>query len=290
MTAPEPQRVAIFCKPAAPATAVLQRVVDVLERHGIEMLPDENTTRALGNHAEPVLRSVAARQASLVVSVGGDGTLLSSARAVGATGVPILGVNLGSLGFLTETRCEEVAEVLVSALEGRAVLEDRSVLQVWRDGDTGTPDGIALNDVVFSNQQMARLISLSLIVDGEWVTDYRADGLILATPTGSTAYNLAAGGPLVMPGVDALLATPICPHSLSQRPLILPRRARVTVRLPETGPTDQVQVTLDGQVGFPLTQGGHVDVAVAPYTVRLVRPAGRSFFSTLRNKLGWGHP
>ena len=281
--------VAVFCKPHVEARGVLQRVTEVLRQHGAEMLADENTALALGTAAAGD-RTALARRAQLVVSIGGDGTLLAAARAVGTRETPILGINLGSLGFLTETRGEDIGEVLGAALEGRATVERRRALQVTHDGEAPGPEGVALNDVVFSNQNMARLFWLSLFVDGEWVTDYRADGLILATPTGSTAYNLAAGGPLVVPAVDALIATPICPHSLSQRPLILPGEAVVTVRLPDGAKDDHVQVTLDGQVAFPLKPAEHVEVRLAPHAVHLIRPAARTFFSTLRNKLGWGHP
>lgn len=287
--AERPVPVGVFCKPEAEATGAIQRVLEVLRQHGTLVLPDDNTAQAVGVPSAGSREDIAARS-RLVVSVGGDGTLLATARAIGRREIPILGVNLGSLGFLTETRCEEVGEVLGAALEGRALIERRRVLQVTHDGEDPRPDSVALNDVVFSNQHMARLFWLSLFVDGEWVADYRADGLILATPTGSTAYNLAAGGPLLVPGVDALTVTPICPHSLSQRPLVVPGDARLSVRLAEGSGADGVYVTIDGQVGFPLEAGEQVDVCFAAHAVHLVRPGGRTFFSTLRGKLGWGHP
>ncbi|MCE5248042.1 MAG: NAD(+)/NADH kinase [Candidatus Polarisedimenticolia bacterium] len=284
-----PRAVAVFCKPRAQARGPLQRVAEELRRRGVEMLFDENAREALGlERSFPRERAV--ELADLVVSVGGDGTLLAAARAVGARETPIVGVNLGSLGFLTETRCEDVSEVLDAALEGRATIEERRALQMTRDGEAPRPDGLALNDVVLGNQTMARLTSLSLAVDDEWVTDFRADGLIVSTPTGSTAYNLAAGGPLVCPSVDALVATPICPHSLSQRPLILPGNAKVSIRLAEGQPATDIVVTLDGQVSFPLAPGETILLSFAAHRVRLIHPGGQTFFSTLRNKLGWGHP
>jgi NAD+ kinase len=284
-----PAKVAVFCKPRIAAPAVLQRVAEAVGQLGAEMLPDENAARILGlrNGQD---RAALAAQAQLVLSVGGDGTLLASARVVGPREIPILGINLGSLGFMTETRGDEVREVLGAALAGRAPIERRSVLQLKLDGETPERDGIALNEIVVSNQKMARLVTLSLVVDGEWVTDFRADGLIFSTPTGSTAYNLAAGGPLMVPSVDAMVITPICPHSLSQRPIILPGRATIGVRIVEGPNSDDVVVTVDGQVAFPLRPGETVGIARAEHGVNLVRPAGRTFFSTLRNKLGWGHP
>ncbi len=291
MSANRIEAVAVFSKPHPDAPAVLRRIARALERHGARMLPDTTTAEALGlAESAGLRREEAAGSAGLVVSVGGDGTLLSAARSVGEREVPILGVNLGSLGFLTETRCEEVDQVLDLALRGRAPIDERTVLAVTLDGEPGPGNGFALNDVTFSKSDLARLFSLTLYVDDEWVADYRADGLILATPTGSTAYNLAAGGPVVVPGVEALVITPICPHSLSQRPIIVPGRCRVTIRLAEGQAATNVRVTLDGQTGFPLEPGSEVRIARAAHVVRLVRPPGRSFFAVLRDKLGWGHP
>ncbi|MBP7147206.1 MAG: NAD(+)/NADH kinase [Acidobacteria bacterium] len=288
MSLPErARRVAVFTKPHPDAPAVLRRVAACLERHGAELLPDEVTAEALGI-ATSFPRRELGRDADLAVVVGGDGTLLGAARAVNAHETPILGINLGNLGFLTETRCEEVDEVLGAALVGKAAVDPRAALAVTLNDEPPAEGGIALNDVTISKVGVARLFTLSLFVDGEWVTDYRADGLILATPTGSTAYSLSAGGPVVAPDVDALLVAPICPHSLSQRPLVLPGRARVTIELPEGQRADGVQVTLDGQVDFPIAPGDTLRVAHAAHGVRLVRPTRRSFFSLLRDKLGWG--
>ncbi|RMG46213.1 MAG: NAD(+) kinase [Acidobacteria bacterium] len=279
--------VALFSKPHPEATAVLRRVAASVQRRGLRLVTDVETAKALGRE-DGLPRAEAARRADLLISVGGDGTLLAAARAVSGAGTPILGVNLGSLGFLTETPCDELDQVLEAAIEGTAPVEIRHALQVRRDGEPTKPENTALNDVVFSKRDLARLFTLSVFVDDGWVADYRADGLILATPTGSTAYNLAAGGPVVVPRVDALVATPICPHSLSQRPLILPGSARVTVTLAEGQGAADVQVTLDGQVGFPLEPGERILVQRSPNPVRLIRPPGRSFFSVLRDKLGWG--
>lgn len=288
MTKAEDTAIAVFSKPHQEAVEVLTRIADLLRRRNIALLADESTARALGL-PDWISREKAVERARMVIAVGGDGTLLASARAVGPAEKPILGVNLGSLGFLTETRCEEVEEVLTAALEGQAPVHLRWALTVRKDSQSSDGRRIALNDVVFSKSDLARLFSLSLFVDDQWVADYRADGLIISTPTGSTAYNLAAGGPLVLPGVDALLVTPICPHSLSQRPLILPGDARLAISLTEGSKAGNVQVTLDGQVGYPIESGEKIFVHRSSHPVRLIRPPGRSFFWVLRDKLGWGH-
>ncbi len=286
---PEQRAVAVFSKPHPEAPAVLRRVFSSLDRLGCEPLPDEDTARTLGLDAS-LSREEAARRADLAVVIGGDGTLLASARAIGARETPILGINLGHLGFLTELRCDEIDDVLAAALAGRAPLERRPLLAVSHNDDQPNDQHLALNDVVISSSSAVRLFTLSLYIDAEWVTDYRADGLILSTPTGSTAYSLSAGGPVVVPSVDALLVTPICPHSLSQRPLVLPGTTRIRVVMPEGRPRTTVQATMDGQVAFPVLPGESVMVERAPYSSVLVRRPGRSFFSVLRNKLGWGHP
>ena len=286
---PEQRAVAVFSKPHPEAPSVLRRVFSSLDRLGCEALPDEDTARTLGLDAF-LTREEAAHRADLAVVIGGDGTLLASARAIGARETPILGINLGHLGFLTELRCDEIDDVLAAALAGRAPLERRPLLAVSHNDDQPDDQHLALNDVVISSSSAVRLFTLSLYIDAEWVTDYRADGLILSTPTGSTAYSLSAGGPVVVPSVDALLVTPICPHSLSQRPLVLPGTTRIRVVLPEGRPRTTVQATMDGQVAFPLLPGESVTVERAPFSSVLVRRPGRSFFGVLRSKLGWGHP
>jgi len=280
--------VAVFCKPHPQTANVIACIEAVVRGRGMQLLLDRSSAESVGASTSSE-RESAARAARIVVSLGGDGTLLASARAVGSAETPILGVNLGSLGFLTETRREEVSRVLELALDGKARVQERRALEVLMDGVDADGKQVALNDIVLSKSSLARLFSLSVFVDGEWMSDYRADGLIISSPTGSTAYNLAAGGPLVVPGVDALIVNPICPHSLSQRPLILPGESEVAVSITQGQRPSNVQVTLDGQVGFPIEDGERVTVRRARHVVRLVRPPGRSFFNILRDKLGWGH-
>ena len=218
--------------------------------------------------------------------LGGDGTLLSMARAVGDLGVPILGVNLGGLGFLTATARDEVVPALEAALAGRMAIDERMMLgaRLVRQGQP-TAEYVALNDVVLTTSAMSRIFALAVAVDGRHATAYRADGLIISTPTGSTAYNLSAGGPILFPTMDAVVLTPIAPHTLSNRPIVLPGTQRIDVTLR----TDQeVMLTMDGQVGVPLREHDTVQVQQAAARIRLVRFPDRDFFSVLRTKLKWG--
>jgi NAD+ kinase len=226
----------------------------------------------------------------MVVVLGGDGTLLSVADCIGAagSGIPMLGVNFGSLGFLTEVTLPELYPSLESALAGTARIEDRMMLRsiTWRHGATFA-DHIALNDVVITKGARSRMIDLSVSVGDEFVTRVKADGLIVATPTGSTAYNLAAGGPIVQPTLDALLLTPIAPHTLTNRPIVIPAASPVRVQ-PMIEERDEVYVTFDGQAGFQLEEGDDIRICRADQTLRLIRPSTRSYFEVLREKLKWG--
>ncbi len=225
----------------------------------------------------------------LIVVLGGDGTLLSVADCVGAAGVdvPILGVNFGSLGFLTEATLSELYPSLDAALSGRARVEERMMLRAMtvRAG-AALPEHLALNDVVITKAARARMTDLSVSVGDEFVTRVKADGLIVATPTGSTAYNLAAGGPIVQPVVDAIVLTPIAPHMLTNRPIVIPASSLVRVQ-PQMNERDELYVTFDGQAGYQLEAGDEVRIRCAERRVRLLRPSTRSYFELLRQKLKW---
>jgi NAD+ kinase len=225
----------------------------------------------------------------LVVVLGGDGTLLSVADCVGAAGVdvPILGVNFGSLGFLTEATLPELYPSLEAALSGQARVEERLMLRAttMRAGAT-LPEHLALNDVVITKAARARMTDLSVSVGDEFVTRVKADGLIVATPTGSTAYNLAAGGPIVQPVVDAIVLTPIAPHMLTNRPIVIPASSLVRVQ-PMMAERDELYVTFDGQAGYQLQAGDEVRIRCADRRVRLFRHSSRSYFEILRQKLKW---
>ena len=229
-------------------------------------------------------------QVGLVLVLGGDGTLLSMADCIGRAGVnvPILGVNFGSLGFLTEVTLPELYPALEAALAGQAPVEERLTLTatITRSSSAPTSD-IAVNDVVINKGARSRLIDLEISVGDGLVTTVRADGLIIATPTGSTAYNLAAGGPIVQPSVEALVLTPIAPHTLTNRPIVIPSSSSVRVK-PRMEERDEVFVTFDGQAGCELHAGDEITVCRAREPMRLIRPATRSYFEVLREKLNWG--
>ena len=226
----------------------------------------------------------------LVVVLGGDGTLLSIADAIGAagSGIPMLGVNFGSLGFLTEVTLPELYPSLEAALGGKARVEERMMLNsTTTRGGAAFAAHITLNDVVVTKGARSRMIDLSVSVGDEFVTRVKADGLIVATPTGSTAYNLAAGGPIVSPAMDAVILTPIAPHTLTNRPIVIPAASPVRVQ-PLIEDRDEVFVTFDGQAGFQLEAGDEIRICRAERTLRLIRPSTRSYFEVLREKLKWG--
>jgi len=263
-----------------------------LQEHGAEAI-FETATAAL-MPASPTRRvaekSSLVSEVGLVLVLGGDGTLLSMADCIGRAGlnVPILGVNFGSLGFLTEVTLPELYPSLEAALAGRAPIEERLTLRATIARSTDAPSTeVAVNDVVINKGARSRLIDLSISVGDGLVTTVRADGLIVATPTGSTAYNLAAGGPIVQPSVDALVLTPIAPHTLTNRPLVIPSSSTVRVK-PMMEERDEVFVTFDGQVGCELHAGDEINICRASQPMRLVRPATRSYFEVLREKLNWG--
>jgi NAD+ kinase len=282
------RRVGIVAKPdAARAPEVVTRLVDWLGARGIEVTLEKETAGIV-----PAVRASAANKAELpglsdlLIVLGGDGTLLSMARAVGDLGVPIMGVNLGGLGFLTATTLDEMLPSLEDALEGRMVVEERMMLaaRVVRNGAV-VCEHMALNDMVITKSAMSRIISLTVSVEGQYATAYRADGLILSTPTGSTAYNLSAGGPIVAPSVDAIVLTPICSHTLTNRPLVLPAAHRIEVTILSD---QEIMLTVDGQVGVGLRERDVVQMVKAIPHIRLIRFPQKDFFSVLRTKLKWG--
>ncbi len=282
----EVRRVGVVLKRSSREALELGRQLLVeLERLGVEPVVDRESGPLVGAEDGPSRLELPA-QVDLVVVLGGDGTLLSVTRGeVGET--PILGVNLGTLGFLTEHPVEAMFPMLHRALEGTARVERRERLEVTvRTPGRDPVVRRALNDAVINKTALARMIVLSVHVDGEFVSRFRADGLIVATPTGSTAYNLSAGGPILVPTLEVMLITPICPHTLTNRPIGVPLDAAVEVRLESL--SEEVYLTLDGQEGFPLSPSDLVEIRRCPQPVHLVVDDATSFFQVLHHKLKWG--
>jgi NAD+ kinase len=265
-----------------------------LRSRGVEAVYETDTAALAGlapNDAPTTTRDLLPGAVDMIVVLGGDGTLLAMAARIAKSDrdIPILGVNFGSLGFLTEIRIDELMPSLERVLEGKATLDERAMLQatVHRD-DVVFDTRIVLNDVVFTKGALSRMIELSVSVSGGFVTRVKADGLIIASATGSTAYNLAAGGPIVHPRVDALVLTPIAPHTLTQRPVVIPDSAVVEVRPRAHGIPDDVFITYDGQSGYPLTESDVIQVRKSEHVMRLVKGPARGYFEVLREKLKWG--
>jgi NAD+ kinase len=257
-----------------------------LRDRGIRVVFDEETAREIGDE-DGFPRDTLPRGTDLALIAGGDGTLLSVARAAAPRKVPVLGVNVGSLGFLTELQPDEAMEALERVVRGDYGLDERQTLRVrYRRGGKLYREYALLNDVVITKSALARMITLDVRFDRDKVATYTSDGLIIATPTGSTAYNLSAGGPILDPRMKAFVITPICPHTMTYRPLVVPESGRVEVILRDT--REEVYLTLDGQVGFPMGLGDSVRVDNHPDPLRLVRVTGRTFFEVLRRKLRWG--
>ncbi len=271
----------------AEIASVAPKLIEWLEGRGLAVLYDRETGSCLANGGRERSREDLATAVDLLIVLGGDGTLLSAARSLGDHPVPILPVNLGGLGFLTSVTFAELYPILEDILAGRSRVSERTLLdtQVLRDGKTVARHR-ALNDAVLNKGALARIIDLNLHVDGDYVCNYKADGLILSTPTGSTAYSLAAGGPIVYPKVAAFVVTPICPHTLTNRPLVIPDTSRVEINF--RAGDEPVFLTIDGQVGVELNRADRISIAKAAHPLRLVRPARKTYFEILRSKLKWG--
>jgi NAD+ kinase len=235
------------------------------------------------NDRHVVDRATMPAHADLILVLGGDGTLLAVADIVGQSDcdTPILGVNFGSLGFLTEITRPELFPSLEAAIEGRVEHDERMMLQ----GTIGEQSHVALNDIVFTRVALSRMVDT---VGDQFVTSVRSDGLIIASPTGSTAYNLSAGGPVIHPAMDAIVLTPIAPHTLTHRPIVIPASREVRIRASSGNAGAEIYVTFDGQRGFPVQEGDEVSVTRAAKPIRLVRAASRNYFEVLRKKLKWG--
>jgi NAD+ kinase len=278
----------IACKPLKETVAAMvPPLVAWLRQRDIDVSVDEETAACTDCGVRVLPREQLAENVELLIVLGGDGTLLSAARALKGHKVPILAVNLGGLGFLTSVTREELYPVLEQVVAGKQQISERMMLnaQTIRDGSPAEQQ-IALNDAVINKAALARMLDFDVYVDRAQVGRYRADGLIVATPTGSTAYSLAAGGPIVHPHLDAFVITPICPHMLTNRPLVIPDTSRVEIDI--AAAEEPVYLTLDGQVGFQLLPNDRVAISKSSSRVYFVQSPQKTYYEVLRSKLRWG--
>ena len=260
------------------------KIKEWLESRGIQVFLKEMPQDDSVGEESPLLPTDIER----LIVLGGDGTLLGAARKMGIYGIPILGVNLGGLGFLTETSHSELPEMLRLMVENKLDIQERTMLKTTVKREEREIFSFSvLNDAVINKRTLARIIDLEVYINKEFLTIFRADGLIISTPTGSTAYNLSAGGPIVHPTVGAFIITPICPFTLSNRPIIVPDSSVIEVKIREKNDSSVV-LTLDGQVGFDLKYNDKIMLSKSPYVIRLLKPSNRSYFHILRTKLKWG--
>lgn len=293
MTISSIKRVGIVLKPNQPdALKTMCELATWLAGRGITLLGGseierERIEQQTGCAVEEVEPEKLAASVDLILVLGGDGTMIATARMMGNTEVPVLGVNYGGLGYLAEFRIEELYTALESILAGNYRLDKRVMLDVeLLRGEERVTRNRVLNDVVINKSALARIIEIEAYLSRQFVNSFRADGLIVSTPTGSTAYNLSAGGPVIFPSMNAVVITPICPFTLSNRPIVVPDDAVIELRLKTE--QEDVALTLDGQVGFPLKVEDQVVIRKSKTTFNLVQPANRNYFDVLRDKLRWG--
>lgn len=286
-------RIGIVLKPHQPeALKTICELVVWLAERGINLvggpqIERERIEHETGCSVYEVSPDQLAGEVDLMLVLGGDGTMIATARMIGDQEVPVLGVNYGGLGYLAEFRIEELYSALESILSGNYRLDRRVMLAVelLRD-DVSLTTNRVLNDVVINKSALARIIEIEASFNGQFVNSFRADGLIVSTPTGSTAYNLSAGGPVIFPSMNAVVITPICPFTLSNRPIVVPDNADIELILKTDH--EEVALTLDGQVGFPLKAGDRVAIRKSRTTFNLIQPSNRNYFDVLRDKLRWG--
>ena len=281
------QKIGIFSKQKPDISQkILLELTSWLKERKYEILMAPKTAGIIGETSNLTKEEIPSK-ADLIIVLGGDGTLLSVARLTHPFDVPILAVNLGSLGFLTEVSLPDMYGTLEQVLKGESVSERRMLLNacLLREGTTVQND-FALNDVAI-NKSSARIVNLEVHANGQYMTSYRADGLIIATPTGSTAYSLSAGGPIIHPSMNALLLSPICPFTLTNRPIVIPNQSVLQVKLITE---EEVVVTLDGQTGYTMFRGDVLEVKQGPTPVSLIQAKGKNYYQVLRQKLHWGRP
>ncbi len=262
------------------------KLSDWLGKRGISLVGKPQTETKICD-IQPAEAEEIKTDVDLIVVLGGDGTMISTARLTGMREVLVLGINYGSLGYLTEFRIEEMFPALEEILEGNYEIDRRVMLDVEHlRGSEKLATGRVLNDVVINKAVLARIIEIEVNLDNLFVNSFRADGLIVATPTGSTAYNLSAGGPIIYPSMNAMVLTPICPFTLTNRPIVVPDTAEINLRLKNE--SDGVVLTLDGQIGYAVQTDDCISIRKSATTFNLVQPPNRNYFDVLRNKLKWG--
>lgn len=279
--------IGILTKPKHPRIQpVLKELVPWLRGHGKDVILDSQTA-VLIDETSPHPKTHLAALSDMVLVLGGDGTMLNAARLVVERSIPILGVNMGGLGFLTEISLDQMYQTLETVFANQFHIEERLMLdaRIHRHGEP-VAQATVLNDVVVSKGHLARMIQLHVSIDGQFVTNLRGDGLIIGSSTGSTAYSLSAGGPILQPSVEALLVTPICPHTLTHRPLIVPGSVLLEVIL--TSESDEAMTTFDGQIGVAIRPGDTVVIGASPHRTHLIRMPEHPFYEVLRKKLKWG--
>lgn len=287
------KRIGIVLKPHQPdALKTICELAAWLAERGISLVggPEierQRVQQQTGCSIEELENEKLAANVDLILVLGGDGTMIATARMIGDTEVPVLGVNYGGLGYLAEFRIEELYTALESILSGNYRLDKRVMLSVeLLRGKEWVTRNRVLNDVVINKSALARIIEIEAFLNQQFVNSFRADGLIVSTPTGSTAYNLSAGGPVIFPSMNAVVITPICPFTLSNRPIVVPDDA--TIELCLKTEQEDVALTLDGQVGFPLKVEDRVVIRKSQTTFNIVQPTNRNYFEVLRDKLRWG--
>jgi len=281
------KNIGIFCKPSPPATRdILRELTQRLRRHGCRVFMDRQTSAIVGETSSYEKVQIPP-QVDLVIVLGGDGTLLSVARITHPFDLPVLAVNLGTLGFLTEFTPQDLYEKLDKVLRGDFQIENRMLLnaRLWR-GSRKERDYNVLNEVVINGGALSRIVNLEVHVNDQYMTSYRADGLIIATPTGSTAHSLSAGGPIIHPRMHALVLSPICPFALTNRPIVIPDDSEIKVMLATV--SEDIRVTLDGQEGCDMKKDDVLSITKAENCIQLVKSPARSYYKVLREKLHWG--
>lgn len=280
------KKIGIICKTGKSEPAeILRELLPWLRQKGYETYVDIETASNLNIEGSP--RSEIPSLVDIIIVLGGDGTMLSVCRLVGDKGIPILGVNIGGLGFLTEVQRDELYDVLENVLAGACTVEERIMLKVCVHRHSECiAEYVVMNDVVVNKGALARIIDLDTYVNHTYVTTFRADGLIVSTPTGSTAYALSAGGPILYPTLNCVVLAPICPHTLTNRPIVLPDDVLIEIVL--RSESEDVFLTLDGQVGFSLKQNDVIEVKESPFKTKLLVSCKKDYFQVLRTKLKWG--